>query len=116
MNPAMCILLLLTLAASSAWADSPLQHDPFVSPITRGGNAPVISEETPWSPNLTTIMVAGKNSVVTIDGVTVRAGETINGYRFDHAHDHQAVFFKGKKRIVLNMETPLLKQRNNRGR
>ena len=49
-------------------------------------------------------MVAGKNSLITLDGVIMKLDEEIEGYRLVQVKDHEAVFKKGKKRIVLTMQ------------
>ncbi len=93
-----------------ATAGGTLQHDPFVRPqlfaagngkASSAGNA--VAEEAPWHPRLTAVLVAGTNSLVNLQGEIIRMGEAKDGYRLMEVRDQQAVFRKGKKRVVLNM-------------
>lgn len=106
----------------SAFAAGPLLHDPFARPLLAvpGPNNPVTAKtgaeaEVPWNPKLTAVMVAGKNSLVNLDGTIIGIGEEKDGYRLVQVRDREAVFNKGKKRIVLKMETPVLQQHNELG-
>jgi hypothetical protein len=49
-------------------------------------------------------MVAGKNSLITIDGMIMKLGEVKDGYRLVQVKDHEAVFKKDKKRVVLEIK------------
>lgn len=105
--------LLLAIAAFTlpGYAQVELRHDPFVRPKlaaaanSKGGDTATTSrsQEAPWEPRLTSVMVAGKDSMVTVDGVIVVLGEKIDGHRLIEVRDREAVFQKGRKRIVLNM-------------
>ena len=116
------LLLLAVCLCSQASADVLLKHDPFARPLLPASlpNNPasinaVAEEEDPWNPQLIAVMVSGKNSLVNLDGVILRVGEEKDGYRFMQASDHEAVFKKGNKRIVLNMEMSTLRKNKERG-
>lgn len=116
--------LTLTVAGfiPAAFAEDALKHDPFARPLLTAA-FPVNTEsadtnaevETPWNPTLTAVMVAGKHSLVNIDGVIIKLGEEKDGYRLIQVKDHEAVFKKGNKRIVLDMEMSDLQKNNERG-
>ena len=100
-----------------AFAGDSLKHDPFARPLL---SVPLSSgiaaeEEMPWNPQLTAVMAAGKNSLVNLDGVILKIGEEQDGYRLVEVRDREAVFRKGNKRIVLNMEMSALRKNNERG-
>lgn len=103
-----------------AFAGDSLKHDPFARPLlsappsnTAAGT--VAEEEMPWNPQLIAVMVAGNNSLVNLDGIILKIGEEQDGYRLVQVRDHEAVFKKGNKRIVLNMEMSALRQNKERG-
>ncbi len=103
------------------FAGDSLKHDPFARPLlsaplpsnTIAGT--VAEEEMPWNPQLIAVMVAGKDSLVNLDGVIIRLGEENDGYRLVQVRDREAVFKKGNKRIVLNMEMSALRKNKERG-
>ena len=115
-------VLILFVGALPANAESMLRHDPFVRPqLSASANHrpgdPVLPMEAvggEWSPQLSSAMMAGKDSMVTVDGVILRLGEEINGYRLLRVRDHEAVFQKGGKKIVLKMGTTVLKSNIDR--
>jgi len=120
------ISLVLLLAAvclcSQASADVLLKHDPFARPLlpTSLPNNPETANaeaevEAPWNPQIIAVMVSGDNSLVNMDGVILKIGEEKDGYRFVQAKDHEVVFKKGNKRIVLNMEMLTLRKNKERG-
>jgi hypothetical protein len=118
------LLLVATCLCSQASADALLNHDPFARPLLptllpnnpATVNAEAEAEvETPWNPQLIAVMVSGKNSLVNLDGVILKIGEEMDGYRFVQAKDHEVVFKKGNKRIVLNMEISTLRKNRERG-
>lgn len=122
------VLLTMVLATGSLANADTLKHDPFARPLlaaistssTQGANSPTtattLTEEASWEPKLTAVMVAGKNSLVNVDATILRIGEELDGYRLVQVRDSEAVFIKGKKRIVLRMEIPTKKLGNERGR
>ena len=97
---------------AQAQADG-LKHDPFVRPVLaprpalaapvpgNAVNAPV--PEPAWKPELRAIMAAGPKSIVSVEGVLVRIGEQINGYRLVEVHEETAVFVNNKKRVTLSL-------------
>lgn len=112
----LCMMMVLG-NMPTAFADEALKHDPFVRPLlseaaaTTTESGAKIEEETPWNPTLTAVMVAGKNSLITIDGVIMKLGEVKDGYRLTQVKDHEAVFKKGKKRIVLEIKIGAVRTR-----
>jgi hypothetical protein len=115
-------LLAAVSVCAQASADVLLKHDPFARPLlpvalpnnpaTANAEAEV---EAPWNPQLIAVMVSGKNSLVNLDGMILKIGEEKDGYRFVQAKDHEVVFKKGNKRIVLNMEMSTLRKNRERG-
>lgn len=104
-----------------AWAEGPLSHDPFTRPPlsatvarTLNGQPETVSEDVPWTPSLSAVVVAGKNSMVNVNGAIVTLGENIEGHRLIEVNDQEAVFKKGKKRIVLKIQTSNLRQHKER--
>lgn len=114
-------VLMTVFFLPSAIAGDSLKHDPFARPLlsaplpsnTTAGT--VAEEEMPWNPQLIAVMVAGNNSLVNLDGIILKIGEEQDGYRLVQVRDHEAVFKKGNKRIVLNMEMSALRQNKERG-
>ncbi|MDI1298372.1 hypothetical protein [Methylotenera sp.] len=104
------MLVMVLGVMPTAFADEALKHDPFSRPlltattVANTESGAKIEEETPWSPILTAVMLAGKNSLITIDGVIMKLGEVKDGYRLIQVKDHEAIFKKGKKRIVLEIK------------
>ncbi len=104
-----------------AFAGDSLKHDPFARPLlsaplpsnTAAGT--VAEEEMPWNPQLIAVMVAGKDSLVNLDGIIIKIGEEKDGYRLVQVRDQEAIFKKGNKRIVLNMEMSALRKNKERG-
>ena len=102
-------VVLTGLCCFSVTAAETMQHDPFARPLitnlstTNTTTAETVVEEVIWNPALTAVMVAGKNSLVNVDGVIVKLGEEIDGYRLIEVKDYQAIFKKGRKRVVLTI-------------
>jgi len=103
-------MLFLVCFMPCATAGGTLQHDPFIRPQLSaaghgktGATGTAAAEEIPWQPRLTAVLVAGKNSLVNLQGEIIGLGEEKDGYRLIEVRDQQAVFRKGKKRVVLNM-------------
>lgn len=97
-------VMLTGLCCFSVTAAETLQHDPFARPlITNSTTVATVVEEVIWNPALTAVMVAGKNSLVNVDGVIIKLGEEIDGYRLIEVKDYQAIFKKGRKRVVLTI-------------
>jgi hypothetical protein len=102
------LMLIFVAFISTALAVDTLKHDPFARPqisatlpLNTEHDGAIAEEEMPWSPTLTAVMVAGKNSLITLDGVTLKIGEVKDGFRLVQVNDGEAVFVKGKKRIVI---------------
>ncbi len=105
----------------AAFADNTLRHDPFARPVLTATAAPApggppvpASQDVPWAPTLSAVMVAGKQSMVTVDDTIVTLGEVIDGHRLIRVTEHEAVFQKGKKRIVLTIQASTLRQNQER--
>ncbi len=103
------VMVSVTLTCASAVAAPTLRHDPFSRPVlemlSRSNAAPRLSANGEWNPKLIAVMVAGKQSMVNLDGTLLKLGDVIDGRRLVDVRDHTAVFRKGKKRIVLKMDT-----------
>jgi hypothetical protein len=58
-----------------------------------------------WNPELSAVMLAGKDSMVKVGGVLVRMGEVIDGHRLVAVREAQAEFIsvQNKKRVVLSL-------------
>lgn len=107
---------------SPSFAGEALQHDPFARPLLPTSlstnatpvNASVVAD-TPWNPILIAVMVAGKHSIVNINGVILKVGEVLDGHRLVEVKDRKAVFSKKGERVVVDMEAPYLRENNERG-
>ncbi len=104
--------------ACAASAGSPLRHDPFVRPSMPPVAAPktlaAADVEPAWNPALTAVMMAGKQSLANVDGAIIEIGQEKDGYRLVDVRDQEAIFIKGKQRIVLKMQAPVLRQNKDR--
>jgi len=119
------LLVLAVLVPPHVRADTqPLRHDPFARPALAtlaAGNAGSAGPDVapppppPWTPRLTAVMVAGKNSLVTLDGAIVRLGEVVDGRRLVEVREQEAVFQKGKKRFVVEFQATGPNQGKERG-
>jgi len=108
-NLSLMIMVLSAFSTAFASDETTLKHDPFARPLLTTAAASSesgakVEEETPWNPTLTAVMVAGKNSLITIDGMIMKLGEVKDGYRLVQVKDHEAVFKKDKKRVVLEIK------------
>lgn len=103
------VILMALCCSGTAKAAETLQYDPFARPsitnlsTTSTTAEDAVTEEAIWNPPLTAVMVAGKNSLVNVDGVIVKLGDEIDGYRLIEVKDYQAIFKKGNKRVVLSI-------------
>lgn len=90
-----------------------LQHDPFVRPsvgllpanvstAAAAGRVKAAPEGKPRL-NLQAVMVAGPQSIANVDGVMVRVGESINGYRLLEVAHRSAVFEKNGAKFTLGI-------------
>jgi hypothetical protein len=90
-----------------------LQHDPFVRPAVGllPGDAPSaatpgrVKAAPPGNPKLSlqAVLVAGPQSIANVDGVMVRVGESINGYRLLGVEHRSAVFEKNGAKFTLRI-------------
>lgn len=114
----------LAIAPGLVVAQAPaLKNDPFARPMLSSRGAPVpgsvpsaprvaATPGTSWNPELTAILLAGKDSMVKVGGVMVRVGEVIDGHRLVAVRESEAVFIavQDRKRVVLSLsgrELPL---------
>jgi hypothetical protein len=91
--------------------EAKLQHDPFARPAlaslqhgSRGGpvsNGKAAAAEPRRRLNLQAVMMAGPKSIANVDGMMVRIGDQVYGYRLVAVHERQAVFEKNNKRFTL---------------
>ncbi len=129
------LAILLMCAFYPSQADT-LRHDPFSRPLlvaptpTTNASAPTaanpaapvantdikIDPVPTWNPTLVAVMVAGKSSLVNIEGKIIRIGEEIDGYRLIKVRDGEATFSKDHQRVVLRMENQTPKDNKIRGR
>jgi hypothetical protein len=92
--------------------DRPLQHDPFAKPALLGppaaspGGATRRAQKAPVARpklNLHALLVAGPDSIANVDGVMVRVGDAVNGYRLVEVEDRSAVFEKDGARFTFGI-------------
>ena len=107
-QPLRVLLLSSLLMAESAAAAQPLRHDIFARPTLTA--LTVTAQEIPagtptemWTPKLTAVMVAGSNSLATIDGRILKVGEFADGFRLVAVRENTAVLTKDGQRHVLTM-------------
>lgn len=90
-----------------------LQHDPFARPslgglpqrAAPGGRAAVPAAATPKRAlNVHAVMVAGSASMANVDGVMVRVGDYVQGYRLVAVEDRGAVFEKNKAQFRVPLQ------------
>jgi hypothetical protein len=90
-----------------------LQHDPFVRPavgLVPGsaasaaalGRVKAAPEGKPRL-NLQAVLVAGSHSIANVDGVMLRVGESIDGYRLLEVQHRSAVFEKNGAKFTLGI-------------
>jgi hypothetical protein len=90
-----------------------LQHDPFVRPAVGLLQGHASSAATPGrvkaAPeakpklNLQAVLVAGPQSIANVDGVMLRVGDSINGYRLLEVAHRSAVFEKNGAKFTLGI-------------
>ncbi|HSS66775.1 MAG TPA: hypothetical protein VLS27_20260, partial [Gammaproteobacteria bacterium] len=98
--------------AVSGWAQESgmqLSTNPFLRPVLSPGapeptdaSGPVRSTAPPS--NLRFTLAAGPDSLVNVDGRTLRIGEEINGYRLEAVRADSAVFRNGDELIELEIK------------
>jgi|GEM_PF-1180441 len=93
---------------------SVLHNNPFEKLVSQAETRPAvraaarpeaITPPTPWAPPLKATVVAGKGSLVNVDGEILGLGESHGGYRLVEVHERTAVFERGGKRYVLSLDT-----------
>lgn len=102
----------LLLAAHASWViagspDTGLRHDPFVRPDlaaapASGAQASEIAARA-WKPQLRAVVVAGKGSMVNVDGTIVLLGGEVDGFRLVGVEERKAVFTKDGARIEVSI-------------
>jgi hypothetical protein len=101
------LALSAVLACASALGQSrTLQHDPFARPFIGGFGAQTPpGAAAPAQPKLRlqAVLVAGDASFANVDGVIVRVGESVHGYRLVAVHDRSAVFEKNNSKLTLTI-------------
>ena len=117
-----CGRLVLALAAASiavsTWAQegqTKLRTNPFVRPAVIDGapqstpaSGPVHSNAPPS--RLRFALAAGKDSLVNVDGRTLRIGDEINGYRLVAVRADMAIFSNGREMIELSVRQKELRK------
>lgn len=88
-----------------------IRHDPFQRPVLFSNSAhlnviqqPTEAAESNWTPTLTMILRAGRNSMVNVDGQIVKLGERIRGYTLIKVHERSAIFSKQGQTVLLNLD------------
>jgi len=112
--PLPALVLATVLAGAPEWSfseEAKLQHDPFARPaltsLQRGskggpaGSGKAAAAEPGRRLNLQALMMAGPRSMANVDGMMVRIGDQVYGYRLVAVHERQAVFEKNNKRFTL---------------
>jgi hypothetical protein len=91
-------------------AVEPLRHDVFARPAISALSPATLADvelrdasSAAWSPRLTAIMVAGKASLVTVDGKILKVGDDIDGFRLLRVAEGVATFIKDGQPVVVNM-------------
>ncbi|WP_347250174.1 hypothetical protein [Zoogloea sp.] len=113
MKAALLFALLAVAASPSPAADDTpplLRHDPFRRPAPPPSATPAsgaTSSPAPWQPTLRGVLLAGSGALANVDGQMVGIGERIEGHRLVSVSEHQAVFEKDGRRIVLDTRRPL---------
>lgn len=112
-----CAALALAAPYDAALAQARvLQHDPFSRPALGGlpnaqrglPAAPAMRGEVPApAPKLKlhAVLVAGPDSIANVDGVMVRVGDSVQGYRLVAVQDRSAVFEKNSARFTVHIGT-----------
>jgi hypothetical protein len=98
-----------------ALAEGPvLQHDPFARPAIAGFAAARPAAAFAPAPaaasvqagprlKLNAVLAAGSDSIANVDGVMVRIGESVQGYRLVAVSDRSAVFEKNNAKVTLTL-------------
>ena len=112
---ALGVALTLTAGSPPAFAQShTLQHDPFARAVIGAMSglrsptpaAPASQRAAPVAPpklSLNAVLVAGAHSMANVDGVMVRVGESVQGYRLLEVQDRSAVFEKNNAKFTVGL-------------
>jgi hypothetical protein len=114
MSRLIAAVALLALSAAALAQRPALQHDPFVRPAIAGfaaaprplgGVAPAVGANAQPRPQLqlNAVLVAGSDSIANVDGVMVRIGQSVQGYRLVAVGDRSAVFEKNNAKVTLSL-------------
>jgi hypothetical protein len=116
LHAAWCLGAMLAIAPPRpAFAEGrTLQKDPFARPALSdlqqrsarrpAGGARAVAQPAPKL-NLQAVMAAGESSIANVDGVMVRLGDTIQGYRLVAVHDRAATFEKNNAQFTLTVRS-----------
>lgn len=110
---AVCLLVIVTLGVAQG---APDLRNPFAYPAgikkgetqTKKEGAGPVKEAQDSQPVLkvTTILIGSKIRVASINGVLVRKGEEVKGYRIVEIEEKQVTLSRGKEKLVLKI-TPV---------
>lgn len=96
------------IGVMAADVESGLRHDPFARPdlaLAPGSTAKANEvAATEWKPKLRAVIVAGKNSIVNVEGTIVPLGGQIDGFRLTGVEERKAVFMKDGVRVELTTD------------
>lgn len=112
------IIFIATLMCHSAFAqelhvtgsEDDLMRDPFSRPtavsVDSSARSPQAQAKVAKAslPKLRALLSAGEQSVVNLDGKTVRVGETYNGYTLEKVGESSATFSIGGRQVVLQLK------------
>ena len=103
---------LLAFCAAALAQRPMLQHDPFLrpaivgfaaAPSPAGGLGAGANAQSRPRLQLNAVLAAGSDSIANVDGVMVRIGESVQGYRLVAVNDRSAVFEKNNARVTLTL-------------
>jgi hypothetical protein len=111
-----CPVVLLAFASGASFAEpEKLRHDPFArrglsmlqhrGGLARGLGARQAPAAPPRAFTLNAVMVAGPDSIANVDGIIVRIGEQVHGYRLVAVQERTAVFEKDKTKVTVSMRS-----------
>jgi hypothetical protein len=117
--PALCVFALAAFGAAlpgSSFSQSErLQHDPFARPalanlqhgarLVPKDRGRAAAADPKRALNLQAVMVAGANSIANVDGIMVRIGEQIYGYRLIAVQERTAIFEKDGMKYAVSMRS-----------
>ena len=92
-------------------AQAVLRHDvfapPTIVPLAKIANTAEPDAAVPeiklWAPRLSSVVNAGKNSMVVLNGTVLRLNDSMDGYRLVQIGQREAVFSKDGEQIVVGM-------------